>query len=45
MNHRYLIEADCSLGQFKSAKLKDKEYAINVSTQKCTIVGRWSAID
>ena len=28
-NHRYLIEVDCSLGQFKSAKLKDQEYAIN----------------
>ena len=28
-NQRYLIEVDCSLGQFKSAKLKDKEYTIN----------------
>ena len=28
-NHRYLIEVDCSLGQFKSAKLKDKVYTIN----------------
>ena len=28
-SHRYLIEVDCSLGQFKSAKLKDKEYTIN----------------
>ena len=27
--HRYLIEVDCSLGQFKSAKLKDKEYTKN----------------
>ena len=24
-HHRYLIEVDCSLGQFKSAKLKHKE--------------------
>ena len=24
--HRYLKEVDCSSGQFKSAKLKDKEY-------------------
>ena len=30
-NQRYLIEVDCSLGQFKSAKLKDKEYTINVT--------------
>ena len=29
--HRYLIEVDCSSGQFKSAKLKDKEYTINVT--------------
>ena len=28
-NHRYLIEVDCSLGQFKSAKSKDKEYTLN----------------
>ena len=27
--HRYLIEVDCSLGQFKSDKLKGKEYTIN----------------
>ena len=27
--HRYLIKVDCSPGQFKSAKLKDKEYTIN----------------
>ena len=27
--HRYLKEVDCSSGQFKSAKLKDKEYTIN----------------
>ena len=26
--HRYLIEVDCSLGQFESAKLKDKEFTI-----------------
>ena len=28
-HHIYLIEVDYSLGQFKSAKLKDKEYSIN----------------
>ena len=27
--HRYLIEVDWFLGQFKSAKLNDKWYAIN----------------
>ena len=27
---RYQIEVDCSSGQFKSAKLKDKESTINV---------------
>ena len=27
--HRYLVEVDCSLGQFKSAKLKYKEYTLN----------------
>ena len=27
--HSYLIEVDCSLGQFKVAKLKDKEYDLN----------------
>ena len=30
--HRYLIEVDCSAGQFKSAKLEDKEYNINVAS-------------
>ena len=25
----YLIEVDCSLGQFKSAELKDKNYTLN----------------
>ena len=25
-SHRYLIKLDCSSGQFKSAKLNDKEY-------------------
>ena len=29
-----IIEVDCSLGQFESAKLKDKEYSINF-TQHC----------
>ena len=28
LSHRYLIEVDCSSGQFKSAKLKDKEYTL-----------------
>ena len=27
--HRYLIEVDCCLGQFKSAKLKDREGTVN----------------
>ena len=27
--HRNLTEVDCSLGQFKSAKLKDKEFTVN----------------
>ena len=27
--HSYLIEVDCSSGQFKLAKLKDKKYTIN----------------
>ena len=31
-HHRYLIEVGCSSGQFKSAKLKDKEYTINAPT-------------
>ena len=29
LDHRYLIEVDCSSGQFKSVKLKDKKYTIN----------------
>ena len=29
-DHRYLIEIGCSSDQFKSAKLKDKEYTINM---------------
>ena len=29
---RYLREVDCSLGQFKSAKLKDKNNTINAPT-------------
>ena len=28
LKHRYLIEVDCSLGQIKSAKLKDKEHTL-----------------
>ena len=31
-NHRYLIEVDCSSGQFKSDKLIDKECSINAPT-------------
>ena len=36
-DHRYLIEEDCSLGQFRSAKLKDKQYTINapIFSQHC----------
>ena len=36
-NLRYLIEVDCSLDKFKSAKLKDKEYTINAPnfSQQC----------
>ena len=33
-NHRYLKEVDCSLGQFNSAKLKDKQFTI-VFSQPC----------
>ena len=29
INHRYLIEVDCSLDQFKLVKLKDKKHTIN----------------
>ena len=36
-DHRYLIEVDCSLGQFKSAKLKDKEYIINAPSFYTTL--------
>ena len=32
IGHRYLIEVDCSLGLFMSAKLKDKEDTINVTS-------------
>ena len=35
--HRYLIEVDYSMGKCKFAKLKDKEYAINV-TDGLTVV-------
>ena len=36
-DHRYLIEVDCSLGQFKSDKLKDKQFTINapIFSQHC----------
>ena len=37
---RYLIEVDCSLGQFESAKLKDKEYAINAPILSTTLQKR-----
>ena len=33
LNHRYLLEVDCSSGQFKSSKMKDKEYTLKF---KCT---------
>ena len=35
--HRYLIEVDFSLGQFKSSKMKDKEYSITapIFSQHC----------
>ena len=35
--HRYLLEVDCSLDQFKSAKLKYKKYPINApfSSKHC----------
>ena len=29
LNHRYLIEVDCTWGQFKLAILKDEEFTIN----------------
>ena len=29
VGHKYIIEVDCSWDQFKSYKLKDKEYSIN----------------
>ena len=37
LHNRYVTEVDCSSGQFKSAKLKDKEYTINapIFTQYC----------
>ena len=37
LEHRYQIELDCSLGQFKSAKLEDKEYTINATKFFCNI--------
>ena len=42
-SHRYLMEVDCSLGQFKSTKLKDKEYTINAqsSAQHCKKERDW----
>ena len=32
LKYRYIFEVDCSLGQFKSTKLKGKECAINASS-------------
>ena len=32
-DHRYLTEVDCSSDQFKSAKLKDKDYTMNACTK------------
>ena len=37
LEHRYQIELNCSLGQFKSAKLEDKEYTINATKFFCNI--------
>ena len=39
-NHSYLIEVDCFLGQFKSAKLKDKEHTINAPSFFSTLQKR-----
>ena len=37
VQHRYQIELDYSPGQFKSAKLKDKKYTINVPSFYTTL--------
>ena len=39
-DHRYLIEVDCSSGQFKSAKLNDKDYTFNAFSLKKNITKR-----
>ena len=39
-NHRCLIEVDFSFDQFKSTKLKDKEYTINASSFYSTLQKR-----
>ena len=36
-NHRYLIEVDCSKGQFKPSILKDKEYTISAPSFYTTL--------
>ena len=38
--HRYIIKVNCSLGQFKSAKLSDKEYTINSPSVYITLQKR-----
>ena len=38
--HRYVREVDCCLGQFKSAKLKNIEYSINVPIFVTTMTQR-----
>ena len=40
VNHRYLIAVDCSSSHLKSAKLKDKEYTINVPSFYTTLQKR-----
>ena len=38
IGYRYLIEVDCSLGQFKSAKLRGQEDTINASRFYTTLL-------
>ena len=40
VNHRHLIEVDCSSSHFKSAKLKDKEFTINAPSFYTTLQKR-----
>ena len=41
LNHRYLIEVDCSLGEFKSTKLKEEVYTINAPSFCTTFRYLW----